>query len=288
MIGFNSQPTRKALIGSVLTATLLLGAPAAQEQRPPSPIFRAEAELVIVDAVVVDRNNNPVAGLTAADFEVRDQDVPQQVQLFQTIVAEPRTMGQPERSRAETHLPGRVATNVGVDARATRTFMLFLDDLHLARDVGDRAKTALLSFIDRELRDGDLVSLIVPGRALRWHARMPQGRAQLMEIVRSLGGLYAPDPSNERMSDYEAYRIAVFQDEVVAQRVDRRWKNLRVLAQSPVDIQTDRGFEPQNRGGNVGIINQDRRSRFGRMPCTRKRPRGIGRRSWPSSGQWIR
>jgi VWFA-related protein len=249
---------RRPFVAIAGAISLSLGIAAAQQQPPQSsPTFRTEAELVIVDAVVVDGSGNPVPDLTAADFEVRDEDVPQKVQLFQTIAADPRTAPDDGRSPAERNVPGRISTNVGMDARATRTFMLFFDDLHLTRDVGERAKTALLSFIDRELRDGDLVSLIVPGRALRWHARMPRGRAQLMEIVRSLGGLYAPDPSNERMSDYEAYRIAVFQDDAVAQRVERRWRNLRVAGREPVDVRLDRGFEPQNRGGNVGIIKED-------------------------------
>ena len=86
---------------------------------------------------------------------------------------------------------------------------------------------------------------------------MPEGRAELMRTIATLKGSYLPDLSNERMSDYEAYRINVFQDEAVADRVDRRWKNFRVLGREPTNLATDRGFEPQNRGSNIGIIKQD-------------------------------
>jgi VWFA-related protein len=42
------------------------------------PVFRAVTELVRIDALVVE-GNRPVAGLTADDFEVRDNGVPQRV-----------------------------------------------------------------------------------------------------------------------------------------------------------------------------------------------------------------
>lgn len=42
------------------------------------PVFRARTELVRIDALVTD-GGNPVTGLTADDFEVRDNGVPQRV-----------------------------------------------------------------------------------------------------------------------------------------------------------------------------------------------------------------
>jgi VWFA-related protein len=226
---------------------------AVAQQPSTAPTFRTESPLVVVDAVVVDRDGRPITGLTASDFEVRDEGVAQQVELFQVVSSGPGALPDAPSQAA----PAVFATNIGPDAKIARTFVVFFDDVHLTREHGDRAKGAVARFFDSELRDGDLVSLVVPGKALRWHARLPDGRAQLARIVGSLQGLYAPDPSTDRMSDYEAYRIHVFSDEVVAERVDRRWRNARALGREPVDLQRDRGFEPQNRGGNIGIIKQD-------------------------------
>jgi VWFA-related protein len=237
--------------GAVLAATGTLVSIAAQQ--PSRPAFRTDADLVLVDAVVVNKAGEPIADLTAADFEVRDEGTPQRIELFQAVhtpedapALEPRTTAR---------LP--YSTNVGSAARVARAFVLFFDDVHLTREDGDRAKQAMTVFLDRETRPGDLVSVVAPGRSLRWHARMPDGRAELMRTVSSLAGAYAPDLSTERMSDYEAYRIHVFQDEAAAERVDRRWKNFRVLGREPTDLASDRGFQPQNRGGNIGIIKQD-------------------------------
>ena len=44
------------------------------------PTFRVNVDLVRVDALVTERGR-PVAGLTAADFELKDNDVPQDIQL---------------------------------------------------------------------------------------------------------------------------------------------------------------------------------------------------------------
>ena len=216
------------------------------------PAFRAGADLVIVDAVVVDKDGKPVSNLTAADFEVKDEGRPQAVSLFQTV----STAATASLPQGATRRFG-YSTNAGVEARPTRAFVLFFDDLHLAQADGDRAKAALAGFIDRELEDGDLVSLVAPGNSLRWHARMPAGRAELERIVRGLKGLFAPDPSFEQMSDYEAYRISAFQDEVVANQVQRRWQNLRVLGKEPTNLATDKGFQPENRGGLIGMIPPD-------------------------------
>ena len=223
--------------------------PLAQQTTP----FRTGTDLVIVDAVVVDRKGQPITDLTAADFEVREDGQQQAVQLFQTVSAAAHS----NVAAAPTPRRFAYATNVGLDARPTRAFVLFFDDVHLTQEQGDRAKSALTTFIAREAADGDLVSVVAPGRALRWHARLPEGRGELTRIVSALKGLFLPDQSSERMSDYEAYRVHVFQDEVVADQVDRRWKSYRVLGREPTNPLTDKGFQPENRGGNVGVIKQD-------------------------------
>jgi len=248
-----------ALIGAALTAVLAAQQTAAQQTAVPPqpapadpPAFRAGADLVIVDAVVVDNAGRPVTDLKASDFEVRDEGRAQSVSLFQTVaVADaPAASTTPARRYA-------YSTNAGIGDAPGRAFVLFFDDVHLTPAEGDRAKTALTQFLERELQPGDLVSLVAPGNALRWHARMPDGRPELARIVTGLRGLYLPDPSQDQMSDYEAYRINAFGDEQVADQIDRRWSNARVNGREPANLATDRGFEPQNRGGQVGIIKQD-------------------------------
>ena len=57
------------------------------QQRPPSqqqtPVFRRDIERVRIDALVI-HDNKPVAGLTPADFELKDNGVPQTVEIATT------------------------------------------------------------------------------------------------------------------------------------------------------------------------------------------------------------
>jgi VWFA-related protein len=244
---------RHAALG-LAGAAMLTAAVVAQQAPAPAdqPAFRTGADLVIVDAVVVDKSGRPVADLKATDFEVRDEGRAQSVSLFQTV-----SVAAPTQPTGSTTSRYAYSTNAGTGAVSGRAFVLFFDDVHLTQAEGDRAKAALTQFLDRELHAGDLVSLVAPGTALRWHARMPDGRPELARIVGGLRGLFLPDPSPDQMSDYEAYRINAFGDEQVADQVDRRWANARVNGREPANLATDQGFQPQNRGGQIGIIKQD-------------------------------
>jgi VWFA-related protein len=67
----------------VLAPALLLLCGTAMRAQDPAPTFRTWIDLVTVDAWVHE-GGRPIAGLTAADFEVRDNGVPQQVQTLGT------------------------------------------------------------------------------------------------------------------------------------------------------------------------------------------------------------
>src|SRR4026209_1646332 len=61
-----------ALVGELLSA-----------QQPSR--FRAGIDLVTVDAVVLDKDGNPVPGLTRQDFEVEEDGREQQITEFQSV-----------------------------------------------------------------------------------------------------------------------------------------------------------------------------------------------------------
>src|SRR5262245_32232914 len=75
-----------------VTAGLLLAIPAAlalgvQQPSQQPPIIRARTNLVRVDVTVTDSRGNPVTTLTADDFEVQEDGVPQAVQTFKFVEA---------------------------------------------------------------------------------------------------------------------------------------------------------------------------------------------------------
>jgi VWFA-related protein len=191
-----------------------------------------------------------VRDLTAADFTIAEEGRPQVVQFFQPVATRAET------SRAAQSVQRRYgySTNVGGQARAERAFVMFFDDVHLTAEQGERVKTAIDRFLTDDTEAGDLVTIVAPGRGLRWHARLPEGRAELARILASLRGSVEPQVAQERISDYEAYRIHVMQDEQMAERVGRRFSNYHVFGRDQVNTQTDQGPRPERKGGTAGLI----------------------------------
>jgi VWFA-related protein len=213
-------------------------------------LFRSESELVTVDAVVLDKHGDPVRDLTPEDFTVAEDGRAQVVRFFQPVV----TKGEAPRSGQRVERSYGYSTNVGAQSRPERSFVLFFDDVHLTQEQGERAKKAIERFLADETGDGDLVSLVAPARSLRWHARLPDGRAELIKVLASLRGSVQPDAAQERISDYEAYRIHVMQDEQMAARVGRRFSNYHVFGRDQVNTQIDQGPRPERKGGTAGLI----------------------------------
>jgi VWFA-related protein len=60
---------------------LAVASPASPQNPPTPPVFRSQVEAVYVD-VFVTRSGQSVAGLRAADFELQDNKVPQQLELL--------------------------------------------------------------------------------------------------------------------------------------------------------------------------------------------------------------
>ncbi|MEN3339333.1 MAG: hypothetical protein V7647_3009 [Acidobacteriota bacterium] len=211
--------------------------------------FRSESELVTVDAVVVDKHGEPVRDLVAADFTIADEGRTQSIQFFQPVAASgdmPRTASVERRYS--------YSTNVGAHARPGRSFVIFFDDVHLTAEQGERAKSAIQRFLEEGTEAGDLVSVVAPSRGVRWHARLPDGRGELVKLVATLRGAGPADVAQEHISDYEAYRIHVLQDEQMAERVGRRFSNFHVFGRDQVSLQNDQGPRPEKKGGTAGLI----------------------------------
>jgi VWFA-related protein len=72
----------------VLVATLCLFVAAAHGQLPQLPQFRASVTLIPVEVRVLDREGNPVPGLTRADFTIREDGKSQEIAHFESVAAD--------------------------------------------------------------------------------------------------------------------------------------------------------------------------------------------------------
>ncbi len=154
------------------------------EQQPPPPI-RSGAELVRVDVTVIDNKGVPVPSLTPADFEVREDGVPQAIQSFKFVAVN----GRPEEGD-ENSLPIRSRAHAAAEAARddVRVFLIFWDEYHIDR-MGSalHAREYLMRFVKTAFGPTDLVAImdpLTPTDAIRF----TRDRHELTEIVRTLRG----------------------------------------------------------------------------------------------------
>jgi VWFA-related protein len=147
----------------VLAAALLIAvAGAAAQQQPPPPqqppTFRTGAELVRVDATVLDRNGRPVSTLTAEDFVIEEDGVPQRIQTFQLL----RLTGEPSADDDLTLTIGPRDSRPHEFARDdVRVFLILWDEYHIHPDPGGRMlREELVEFIRTQLGPTDLVAIM--------------------------------------------------------------------------------------------------------------------------------
>jgi VWFA-related protein len=183
-----------------------------------TPAFPSGIEVVTVDAVVVDKEGRAVPGFTAADFTVLEDGVPQTITRFQALELPPLP---PKVEDVEERLP--VSSNQEPIAKGVRTFVLIFDEIHLTPGHAPAARAAVGEFLRAGVREGDRVVLIGTAGGTWWSTRMPDGREELIAILNRLDGRYIPESSPDRMTDYEAMRIMVYDDPDVGYQVERRF-----------------------------------------------------------------
>ena len=149
-------------LGFALAAALVvLQAPppsgqAPQEPRQPSPRFRAATNLVRVD-VYATKDGTPVQDLTAADFEVFEDNAPQKIDSFEHIVVQPA--GPQETLTEPTSVTA--ANELAADPRR-RVFVLFLDNQHVGVEGSHAIKEPLIDLMQRMMGPDDLVGVMTP------------------------------------------------------------------------------------------------------------------------------
>ncbi len=220
-------------LAAVLVSLLALGAASGTPAQDPAPVvapaageeeprtFETGIEQVIVDAVVIDKEGNPVPGITKDDLVVLEDGVRQEVVSFEAVRL-------PDEPAATPPPPLRVSTNTGVATQRGRVFVIVFDDLNLTAERSNQAKAAVASFLATGVREGDYVTLISTGGGAWWTERMEAGREPLIEIVKRLEGRRVRDIDPEYLTDWEAMRIHIYHDELVIGQVLRRYENLGV------------------------------------------------------------
>jgi VWFA-related protein len=182
---------RRARVALVLLAAVALvradQPPVAGQQQPQQqpPVFRGGVRLVRVDATVTGKGEQPVADLTAADFEIAEDGVPQKVEQIQFIRLDGKRAAGDETS-LEITSPEQAEAEAARDD--VRVFAIFLDDYHVdkAPQVTIPLRKGLSLFVNR-LWPTDLVAVMDPLTPLS-ALRFTRSKTQLSLIVNGFEG----------------------------------------------------------------------------------------------------
>jgi VWFA-related protein len=211
---------RAVLVAGVLAATVPFGA-RAQTPSGEAPRFPAAVEEVLVDVVVVDRDGNPIGGLTRDDFAVAEDGAPQAIASFEAVEVAPGAPRDPLAPRPT------VSANPAAGGRSPgRTFLVIYDDLRLTPAQGGTAKRALLDFLRTRTEDADNLLLVTTKDATWWGARLADGRDDVEGLITGLRGRFQPEVVGDSVSDAEAYRIEVQRDAETYYHALRRLKRM--------------------------------------------------------------
>jgi VWFA-related protein len=153
------------------------------------PVFRAGAELVVVNVFVHDRKGEPVYDLNASDFVLEDAGRQQRI-LSCELVGSPSGSDSTQSHATETHGSPRLRKEV----------FILLDDYHIPELRASRVASAVQTFVQSTLRPDDDVSVLFAGDAAA-DAPPTRDRVALLRKIGELRGhtrMAAPPRSLER------------------------------------------------------------------------------------------
>jgi len=143
----------------VALVCLALEIPALQQQPQPPvqpPRFRTDTNLVRVD-VYATKDGVPIQDMTAADFELTEDDAAQKIDTFEHIVVTPAG---PDATVVEPNSV-RAANQLAADPHR-RVFVIYLDTEGVGVEGSHAIKEPLIALMTRIMGADDLVGIMTP------------------------------------------------------------------------------------------------------------------------------
>lgn len=167
--------------------------PTSPDEQSQAPVFRSEINFVRVDAIVTDDEGNPVLDLTADDFEIFEDDVPQQIESFRLV----ELTGLPDPALPPLSSIRNEFDQEREAAREdSRIFVFFLDDYHVRDGNAMRMTAPLVEFVETQLAPTDLVAIMYPLTPVG-DVRLTRNHEQIVHALQEFEGRkYNYDPRN--------------------------------------------------------------------------------------------
>lgn len=215
----------RALITLALVPALVVAVGAQPPQTTPEQsdaTFRSASRLIVQGVSVTDRDGNPVEGLTAADFAITEDGVPQEIAFleFQRIdaTAPPAAIATVRLPDLNAGVPGTTLSEIAVPPpgdqqyRDRRLLVLYFDLTATPPPDQMRAYTNARRFIDTQMTAPDLVAIMTfQGGAVRVKQDFTDDRARLREVIQTL--IFGDDLDGDGIPDNPEPAAAFGQDD---------------------------------------------------------------------------
>jgi len=211
---------------TLLALALVVPLTAQQPQPPAPPVFRSGAQLTVETVTVKDKSGKPIEGLTAKDFSITEDGVPQTisfvefqrvpspsdpVQAADAVPAAAAAVAAPPRPPEEQHQISPSAPG-DIRYRDRRLLVLYFDLSAMPPNDLVRAYGAGQKFIATQMKAQDLVAIMTfQGGAVKVKHDFTGDRAQLQEVFETL--IYGDDKDGDGISDATDTGTAFGQDD---------------------------------------------------------------------------
>ena len=152
----------------------------APQERPAAQQIRVGTGEVVVDVNVTDSGGKPVRDLAAADFEVFEDGVPQRIASFRYVSGNAPNQG------LQAPDPARPSPALVADTPAfPHLVSLVFDKINVERGDALRAAEAARTYVEKHLRENDLVAVFGISTGVRVYQRFTSDRASLLRAIQS-------------------------------------------------------------------------------------------------------
>jgi VWFA-related protein len=216
----------RSLFRVLIVFALVVPLTAQQPQPQAPPVFRSGAQLTVETVTVKDKSGKPIEGLTAKDFSITEDGVPQTISFveFQRV---PNPSDPVQAADAVTGTPAAVATAPrppeeqhqilpsapgDIRYRDRRLLVLYFDLSAMPPNDLMRAYGAGQKFIATQMKAQDVVAIMTfQGGAVKVKHDFTGDRAQLQEVFDTL--IYGDDKDGDGISDATDTGTAFGQDD---------------------------------------------------------------------------
>lgn len=197
-------------LSQVFTQTVPQNPPAV----PQDEVLRISTDLVQTDLVVLDKKGRNVKGLAKDQFELLVDGQPQAISFFESV----ETGSASEASKlAAARDQGSNRPAMLTPPMVGRSFIFFVDDLHLSPEGVQRTGELLNNFVD-QMGEDDRALVISPSGQIGFLQQLTEHKAALKSAISRIkyqGQATPPSTQRRPMTVYEAWAIERNQRNVI-------------------------------------------------------------------------